>query len=78
LTSSFNFVASLSSSFKLSFVVSSLTDEERSSLAGFSDSKFGFSRFILEAIFSNPLDSYQKRKKKKEKKKKVEERFGTC
>jgi hypothetical protein len=57
LTSSFNFVASLSSSFKLSFTVTSPTDEgESSAMAGFS--KFGFSVSILEVVVSNPLDSY--------------------
>jgi len=56
LTSSFNFIASLSSSFKLSFSDTSPTDEERSSLAGFS--VFDFSGFVLEAMVSDPLDSY--------------------
>jgi hypothetical protein len=56
LTSSFNFVASLSSSFKLSFADTSPTDEERSSLAGFS--VFDFSRFVLEDTVSDSLDSY--------------------
>jgi hypothetical protein len=55
-TSSFNFIASLSSSFKLSFVDTSPTDEERSSLAGFS--VFDFSGFVLEATVFEPLDSY--------------------
>ena len=56
LTSSFNFVASLSSSFMISLAETSPTDEERSSLAGFS--VFNFSRIILEAAVSDPLDSY--------------------
>jgi hypothetical protein len=50
-TSSFNFIA-----FKLSFVDTSPTDEERSSLAGFS--VFDFSGFVLEATVFEPLDSY--------------------
>jgi hypothetical protein len=56
LTSSFNFVASLSSSFMISLAETSPTDEERSSLAGFS--VFNFSGIVLEAAASNPLHSY--------------------
>jgi hypothetical protein len=56
LTSSSNFVASLSSSFMISFAETSPTDEERSSLAGFS--ALNFSGIVLEAAASNPLDSY--------------------
>jgi hypothetical protein len=56
LTSSSNFVASLSSSFMISLAETSPADEERSSLAGFS--AFNFSEIVLEAAASNPLDSY--------------------
>jgi hypothetical protein len=56
LTSSSNFVASLSSSFMISLAETSPTDEERSSLAGFN--AFNFSEIVLEAAASNPLDSY--------------------
>jgi hypothetical protein len=56
LTSSSNFAASLSSSFMISLAETSPTDEERSSLAGFS--AFNFSGIVLEAASSNPLDSY--------------------
>jgi len=56
LTTSFNFLASLSSSFKLSFTDTSATDEERSSLAGFS--VFACFGFVLEDIVSDSLDSY--------------------
>jgi hypothetical protein len=56
LTSSSNFAASLSSSFMISLAETSPTDEERSSLAGFS--AFNFSGIVLEAAASNPLDSY--------------------
>jgi hypothetical protein len=55
LTSSFNFVASLSSSFMISLAETSPTDEERSSLAGFS--VFNSSAFEFEAAASNSLDS---------------------
>jgi hypothetical protein len=55
LTSSFNFIASLSSSFLISLAETSPTDEERSSLAGFS--VFNFSAFELKAAISNSLDS---------------------
>jgi hypothetical protein len=55
LTSSFNFVASLSSSFMISLAETSPTDEERSSLDGFS--VFNSSAFELEAAVSNSLDS---------------------
>jgi hypothetical protein len=56
LTSSFKFVVSLLSSFKLSFVDTSPNDEERSSLDGLS--VFCFSEFILEETVSDSLDSY--------------------
>jgi hypothetical protein len=56
LTSSFNFVSSFSSSFMISLAETSPTDEERSSLAGFS--AFNFSGIVLEAAASIPLDSY--------------------
>jgi hypothetical protein len=56
LTSSSNFVDSLSSSFMISLAETSPTDEERSSLAGFS--AFNSSGIVREAATSNPLDSY--------------------
>jgi hypothetical protein len=56
LTSSSNFVASLSSSFMISLAETSPTDEERSSLAGFS--AFNSSGTVLEVAASNPLGSY--------------------
>jgi hypothetical protein len=40
----------------ISLAETSLADEERSSLAGFS--AFNFSEIVLEAAASNPLDFY--------------------